>query len=319
VRALLTGGKLSLTHLGRSLDGAAQTKHQIKAVDRLLGNRHLHGERDGIYQAIARSLLLGNKRPVIIVDWSDFELGREWLMIKAALPTGGRAIALYERVFPFKRYNSPGAHRDFLRALHAILPPDCRPIIVTDAGFRGPWFREVEKYGWDWVGRIRNKIKYYRAETGRWRFTDSLYPEATTVPRYVGEVALSRRHRYLFRLYLVRAYKTRVGSPSAARAKEAQHHDVSTVASSALVAGDVVTSRARQRAQNQADLLPPHANRRDLPRPQVPSLGFRSPLRAQQYGQASRDIAAARHARDSRRLAGRDRRSHAAMELAAAG
>ncbi|HEY9153558.1 MAG TPA: IS4 family transposase [Opitutaceae bacterium] len=213
VRALLTGGKLSLTHLGRSLEGAAQTKHQIKAVDRLLGNRHLHGERDGIYRAIAQSLLIGNKRPVIIVDWSDFELGREWLMLKAALPTGGRAIALYEQVFPFKRYNSPGAHRDFLRALHSILPPDCRPIVVTDAGFRGPWFRAVEKYGWDWVGRIRNKIKYYRAETGRWRFTDSLYPEASTVPRYVGEVALSRRHRYVFRLYLVRAYKTRVGRP----------------------------------------------------------------------------------------------------------
>ena len=28
VRALLTGGKLSLTHLGRSLDGAAQMKHR---------------------------------------------------------------------------------------------------------------------------------------------------------------------------------------------------------------------------------------------------------------------------------------------------
>ena len=37
VGALLTGGKLSLTHLGRSLDGPAHAKHQIKAVDRLLG------------------------------------------------------------------------------------------------------------------------------------------------------------------------------------------------------------------------------------------------------------------------------------------
>src|SRR5882672_2723955 len=212
-RALLTGGKLSLTHLGRNLGGTAQVKHQIKAVDRLLGNQHLHGERDGIYRAIVRTLLLGNKRPVIIVDWSDFELGRQWLMLKAAVPVGGRAVALYERVFPFKRYNSPGAHREFLRALHSILPEGSRPIIVTDAGFRGPWFREVEKYGWDWVGRIRNKIKYYREQTGRWRFTDSLYPEATTSPRYVGEVALSRRHRYLFRLYLVRAYRARVGRP----------------------------------------------------------------------------------------------------------
>jgi Transposase DDE domain len=139
--------------------------------------------------------------------------GRQWLMLKAAVPVGGRAISLYERVFSFKRYNSPGAHREFLRALRSILPNDCRPIIVTDAGFRGPWFREVESYKWDWVGRIRNKIKYYREETKRWCLTDSLYPEATARPRYVGEVALSRRHKYRFRLYLVRMYKPRVGRP----------------------------------------------------------------------------------------------------------
>ena len=117
VQALLTGGKLSLTHLGRSLSGSALVKHQIKAVDRLLGNGHLQAERDGIYRAIAATLLLGNKRPIVIVDWSDFELGRQWLMLKAAVPVGGRAISVYERVFPFKRYNSPGAHREFLRAL----------------------------------------------------------------------------------------------------------------------------------------------------------------------------------------------------------
>jgi hypothetical protein len=195
------GGKLALTHLGRSLNGAAKEKHQIKAVDRLLGNRHLHSERDAIYAAIARTLLLGNLRPVVIVDWSDFELGRQWLMLKAAVPVGGRAISVYERVYPFKRYNSPSAHREFLRAFRSVLPDGCRPIIVTDAGFRGPWFRAVEAYGWDWVGRIRNKIKYYREDTGRWCFTDSLYPSATPEPRYVGEVTLSRRHSYRFRLY----------------------------------------------------------------------------------------------------------------------
>jgi hypothetical protein len=211
VRALLAGGMLSLTHLGRTLSGPARVKHQIKAVDRLLGNRHLQRERDGIYRALAKTLLFGSNRPVIVVDWSDFELGRQWLMLKAAVPVGGRAISVYERVFPFKRYNSPSAHREFLRALHAILPDGCRPIIVTDAGFRGPWFRAVEAYGWDWVGRVRNKIKYYREETGRWRFTDSLYREATTTPSYVGEVALSKRQGCRFHLYLVRAYQPRIG------------------------------------------------------------------------------------------------------------
>ena len=39
VAAALSGGALSLTTLGRWRGGGAYEKHQIKAVDRLLGNR----------------------------------------------------------------------------------------------------------------------------------------------------------------------------------------------------------------------------------------------------------------------------------------
>ncbi len=53
VDALLSGGSLSLTQLGRHRRGDAYVKHHIKAVDRLLGNKHLQRERDGIYRAIA--------------------------------------------------------------------------------------------------------------------------------------------------------------------------------------------------------------------------------------------------------------------------
>ena len=134
-------------------------------------------------------------------------------MLKAAVPVGGRAISLYEQVFPFKRYNSPAAHREFLRALRSVLPDDCRPIVVTDAAFRGPWFREVESYGWDWVGRVRSNAKYYRKETSRWCFTRSLYSEATSKPRHVGAVTLARHRGYRVQLYLVRAHKIRVGRP----------------------------------------------------------------------------------------------------------
>lgn len=213
VRALLGGGRLSLTQLGRHRGGTAFAKHNIKAIDRLLGNGHLHAEREQIYRAIAKTLLAGTKRPVIAIDWSDFELGRQWVMLKAAVPVGGRAVSIYERVYPFKRYNSPGAHREFLAALKATLPEGCGPILITDAGFRGPWFRAVEALGWDWVGRVRNRIKYYREETGRWCFTDSLYKQATPKVRHLGEVTLSRRHRYRFRMYLVRAYRPRQGRP----------------------------------------------------------------------------------------------------------
>ncbi len=213
VDALLRGGKLALTHLGRHRGGTAFVKHHIKAVDRLLGNRHLHRERTGVYRALARTLLRGLARPTIVVDWADCELDRELLILKAALPIGGRAVSIYEEVHPLRRYNSPKTHRRFLRQLNAVLPDACRPIIVTDAGFRGPWFREVQSYEWDWVGRIRNRIKYFRPETGRWCYTHSLYREATPRVRHLGERCLSRRHRYWCRLYLVRTYRRGPGRP----------------------------------------------------------------------------------------------------------
>jgi hypothetical protein len=219
VRALLNGSTLSLTQLGRHRAGSAYAKHHIKAADRLLANRHLHAERDGIYRALARTLLVGIKRPVIIVDWSDLEPRRRWLVIKAAVAVGGRAVAIYERVYPMKRYNSPRTHREFLLALRDVLPDGCRPILVTDAGFRGPWFKAVEAQGWDWVGRIRNKIKYYCEDTERWRYTDALYKEATTRVRHIGRVNLSPRHGYRFRMYLVRAYKLCRGRPRNDRCK----------------------------------------------------------------------------------------------------
>lgn len=208
VQALVLGGKAALTQLGRSRAGSAHVKHHIKAVDRLLGNAHLHEEGAGIYRAIARTLLAGVRRPALTVDWSDFECGgaRRWALIQAAVPIGGRAVVIYSRVFPFKRYNSPGAHREFLQGLKLVLPDECQPIVITDAGFRGPWFRAVEALGWDWVGRIRNKIKYLNEETGRWCFTDALYKLATPVTRYIGRVLLSPRHGYRFGLYLVRAH-----------------------------------------------------------------------------------------------------------------
>src|SRR5262249_56272872 len=114
-------------------------------------------------------------RPVLLVDWSDCEPGYKHLMLKAAVPLRGRALSIYEEVYPLARYNSPRTHRRFLRNLRAVLPTHCRPIIVTDAGFRGPWFREVERYGWDWLGRGRKKVKVFFQPTPHLPYTPTLY------------------------------------------------------------------------------------------------------------------------------------------------
>ena len=83
--ALLGGGKLALTHLGSHRAGRAFVKHHIKAVDRLLGNSYLHRERDGVYGALARMVLGGVARPVILVDWADSALAHKQLILKATV------------------------------------------------------------------------------------------------------------------------------------------------------------------------------------------------------------------------------------------
>ncbi len=292
VNALLSGGRLALTDLGRHRAGEAFVKHHIKAVDRLLGNHHVHAERQGVYRALARTLLQGLARPVI-VDWADCELDRKLLILKAAVPIGGRAISVYEEVHPMRRYNSPKTHRRFLRELKAVLPEECCPIIVTDAGFRGPWFREVESYGWDWVGRIRNRIKYFRPDTGRWCYTHSLYREATPRVRHIGERCLSRRHRYWCRLYLVRAYRRRPGRPCKRRVHGSKHL-VSKTPPRALAACNIAAAPAWHRRAGQADLRATNADRRDVPGSEESPMGIRTALRTNDEYQAARGVASCR-------------------------
>lgn len=66
--ALLIGQRLSLTQLGRHLFSKAVVTHNIKRIDRLLSNEHLHRERLQIYQFLSNELLKGRSQRLLIVD-----------------------------------------------------------------------------------------------------------------------------------------------------------------------------------------------------------------------------------------------------------
>src|SRR5512143_947529 len=98
VNALLRGRVLTVTGLGRSLQGGSAPKHQIKKADRLIGNPHLHSERRSFYEALARLTLGAMRRPVIIVDWSDITEDRAFQKLRASVAVNGRALTLGEEV-----------------------------------------------------------------------------------------------------------------------------------------------------------------------------------------------------------------------------
>ncbi len=203
----MRGRRLTLTELGRSLPGPARVKHNIKRIDRLLGNPHLVAERMGLYRALARRTLGSLREPVIIVDWTDLTADRRWQLLRAASPVGGRALTLYEEIHPLRHFANPRVHRAFLAQLKALLPEGVRPILITDAGFRVPWFKTVERLGWHWIGRIRNRDFVRPRGTEAWHGCKTLYAQATTRARGLGFFEVVRSNLIVCRLCLVKRPK----------------------------------------------------------------------------------------------------------------
>jgi hypothetical protein len=152
VEALVSGRRLTLMDVARSWPGAQRVRAPLKAFDRLLSNRHLQAYRETVYVDMSRWLVCG-ERPVIVIDWTDLKPDKLWCLLRAAVPIGGRTLPMLDMVFPGKDQGSPQAERRFLQRLKALLPDQLRPILVTDAGYRTPWFEAVSAMGWDWVGR----------------------------------------------------------------------------------------------------------------------------------------------------------------------
>jgi Transposase DDE domain len=227
VDGLLQGGKLWLTALGRALPGSTSDKHRIKAADRLLGNRALHQELPQFYRALAHRLLRRTNAPIIAIDWTG--LASRHYLLSAQLCCEGRSVPVYERVYSKNRISNPRAEREFLHELAAILPIDCKPIIVTDGGFRSPWFVQVRALGWDFIGRVRNRTHAYL--DGRWKAVHSLHQCATARPRSLGLALMPRRGPEPYRLVLSKRPKlkgrkrlTRRGTPG----RRSQDHKCSS-------------------------------------------------------------------------------------------
>jgi hypothetical protein len=198
-------GGLSLMGMSRVVSGTTSIRHRIKRCDRLLSNSKLENERHLIYGAMARRIIGCMAQPIIIIDWSDLCPDRSRQLLRAALMVQGRALTLYEEVHPLSRVASLKVHCAFLKRLKDILPLDCRPIFVTDAGFRSTWFKLLDSMGYAWIGRIRNRDMvrpFFGAPI--WRGCKSLYTKAGCEPRDLGQFHYVRCNPVACRLVLIK-------------------------------------------------------------------------------------------------------------------
>ena len=252
VQALVRGRRLTLMELARHWPAAERVRAPLKRLDRLLGNAHVQALRPRFY-AVAAAWLVRSAQPVLIVDWSDLKSDRRWHLLRAGIPARGRTITVCEEVHPESKKGSRKVEKAFLKRLQALLPAGVRPIVITDAGFRNPWFGAVEALGWHWIGRVAGHLRLRQQGAAAWIRCETLHAGATTRACSLGEAQLAESNPLSCRLVLIRRRKcgrvqlNRFGKRArsshsrrmAARAKEpwllAVSHSLSDLSAPAIV------------------------------------------------------------------------------------
>ena len=230
IGALIGGHRLSLTRLGRGMLGEGTLKAAIKRVDRLIGNERIEQEaRLSAAVLLARMCALGVPL-VIAVDWSAAAPGGRFVELRAAVSFlgMGRALTVYQQVYPLAQLGSACAERALLEQLHHWVRPGSEITVITDAGFRRPWFARVEQLGWSWIGRIRRGVKLSR-DGCAWEAAEAWFAHATRRPQRWQDCLLTRKAAWPCALVLYRhaqrarkTYRCPGHGSSAKAAKEAR-------------------------------------------------------------------------------------------------
>jgi len=231
ITAIITSKQLRLTQLGRSLNTPGKERAGIRRVDRLLANIYYQEQSLDIYKAITQRIVGNQGRPIILVDWTNVPNSKltaesgEHCALRASLIAEGRSLTLYEEVHPKKKESNAGVHRTFLKTLQSILPAGCRPYVVTDAGFKNPWFKAVLALGWDYVGRIRGGVKY--DDGSGFQLVNNLFNQASAVPKSLGFLTFAKSNPLKTHCYIY-THKLKGRQKLTKTGKVDQHKDSKT-------------------------------------------------------------------------------------------
>jgi hypothetical protein len=205
VNAVMGGHLLSLSRLARGLMGQSTQKAALKRVDRLMGNRRIGQEAQVVGAALLRTLCRGGQPLVIAVDWSKVAPAGVFVELRAvATRVGmGRGLTIYQQVYPEKKLGNGRAERALLKTLYGWVPAGVQVIIITDAGFRRPWFTQIESLGWSWIGRIRSGVCVSRDCT-HWEHASAWFVKATGQACRWSDCWLTRQYRFACDMVLYR-------------------------------------------------------------------------------------------------------------------
>ena len=190
VGAVLSGGMLSLCGLARELK-APTFKSATKRMDRLLGGAQIDAEAEQTSRRLLELLSAWLNPLVLAVDWSAVSPGSTFVELRAAvvIPGAGRGLVVAQEVLPLAELGKVVHESGFLKRLRNAIPQTSQVILLTDAGFRRPWFECATALGFSFIGRIRKGVKVGR---GKWQEDAGIwFDKATPKARRYEQCSLS--------------------------------------------------------------------------------------------------------------------------------
>jgi len=210
VIAAMCGQCLSLTRLSRAVQGRGCLKAAIKRVERLIGNARIKEETQIVGRELLEQLCRMREPLIIAVDWSALNPGGTLVELRAAVTRlgMGRALTVYQQVYPLAKLGNAKAERELLETLRGWVAEDIQVIVVSDAGFRRPWFTQVERCGWSWIGRIRQGVNVSR-DNSVWESAQQWFEQASGKARRWSNCYLSKKAPWLCDMVLYKAHSRR--------------------------------------------------------------------------------------------------------------
>lgn len=216
VCAVMRGCSLRLSAVARAVMASGTLKAAFKRIDRLMGAERIAAENDAVSQGLLRQLCATRADLVIAVDWSGACAGGAFVQLRASVTQRGmgRALTIYQAVYPQSQIGNRKAERRLLQTLKSWIPAPLRVTVVTDAGFRRPWFKDVQRMRWQWIGRVRQDPISW--DGSGWFKPAQLFPDATGKARRYEDATLTRRFAWACDLVLYRTpqrHRRRYGRP----------------------------------------------------------------------------------------------------------